>query len=577
MRLVFEFLQTCSTLIVLAYLLSRANFFARVNKTTQITGRNLFVTAAIFLLISLYGKMVYALSITEMYVDTRLAAVTLAGLLFGYSPAAIVAVLTGAASALFGEVTLWADLAALALAWGLSGLCHRHFPGFDAVLSGIVVGVLEIAHMLLIVFLVRPLASAKELIYAIGFPMIVINGLASIGFVLIIHDVNERKQLWEKETFSRSEGVVARNLQRSLLISKFDVDPRLDLTAFLTPTYAVGGDLYSFVLDRGRYFKFILGDVSGKGVPAAITMSRCETLFRELVHLSDDPAQTMTEINRRLAYNNETMMFITACIGCFDLQTGRLVYSNAGHVDPYLVEQGRPVVTLPKPKGISLGILEKGRYRNEEVTLLPGQYFFTYTDGITEAENMKKELYGNPRLENVLSGLPTVDAPALEKTVLASVKEFTGEAEQSDDIALFTFGRPRGTLYVALENTLPAWFSAAEEINAGLKASGLSQKQCDDIALVLEEIASNIIKFGYADGRAGKLEITVETGAAPAIIIVDDSDPFDPFTAASPNAELPPQERMPGGFGIFLTKKRIVSHSYSSDVGQNTLIMKIRS
>ena len=439
MNMVFDFIQTACVLIVLSYLLSRANFFSQVDGAKKLPKEKLPITAAVFVFIALYGIIVRSSLASGMYVDTRIAGIALSGLLFGYLPSALAALPTVLVTLILREQTLLADFLAMCIACGLSGYCHKRFPNFDAALSGIIVGALEVCHMLLIVFFVRPVTAAKAIVYAISFPMIVVNGCAVIAFVLIITDINERRRLWEKESFSRSELSVAKRIQSSLLETNFDLDPRLDLSAFLEPAYDVGGDLYSFTLDGGRYFKFIVGDVSGKGISASIMMSRCETLFREIVLHASDPSETLALLNERLCRSNDAQMFVTAFAGTLDLETGELVYSNAGHVTPYLIEAKKPTSALPRPKGKPLGILPSAKFENAAVELKAGQYVLTYTDGITEAEDSVHTLFGEQRLETALSNLESLSARTVVETLLAAVRSHSAGAQQSDDITILNF------------------------------------------------------------------------------------------------------------------------------------------
>ena len=438
MNMVFDFIQTACVIIVLSYLLSRANFFSQVDGSEKLTKGKMLITVAVFVFIALYGIIVRSSLASGMYVDTRIAGIALSGLLFGYLPSALVLLPTVIVTLVLREQTLLADILAMCIACGLSGYCRKRFPDFDAALSGIIVGALEVCHMLLIVFFVRPVTDAKAIVYAISFPMIVVNGCAVIAFVLIITDINDRRRLWEKESFSRSELSVARRIQSSLLKTDFDLDPRLDLSAFLEPTYDVGGDLYSFTLDDGRYFRFIMGDVSGKGVSAAIVMSRCEAIFQEIVLHVSDPSETLALLNERLCRGNDAQVFVTAFVGTLDLETGRLVYSNAGHVTPYLIEAKKPASALPRPKGMALGFLPCAAFENVTLELKPGQYVLTYTDGITEAENSEHTLFGEQGLEMALSGLESLSARTVVEALLAAVRAHSAGTEQSDDIAILS-------------------------------------------------------------------------------------------------------------------------------------------
>lgn len=578
MKMVFDFIQTSCVICVLSYLLARANFFSDVRGKAELKGKKLFITVAVFLFIALYGFIVRSNLASDMYVDTRIAGIALSGLLFGQLPAFLVTLPTALLSVFLAEQTLTADLLAMLLTFFLSVYCHKKFPDFDAVLSGIIVGMLEVCHMLLIAVCVRPVSAAKEIVYAISFPMIVVNGFTVIAFILIITDLNERRRLWERESFSNSESLVARNIQKSLLDTDFDIDPRLDLSAYIAPAYAVGGDLYSFSVGQGRFFNFIIGDVSGKGVPAAITMSRCEAFFQEIVQHEVSPAAILSSLNRRLCKNNKAQMFVTAFVGSLDLCSGRLLYANAGHVVPYRIQRGTDAAALPRPKGKALGIFPSASYENTELLLEPGQYLLSYSDGITEAENASHELFGSERLERSLSGMAEVSAQKISSALLGAVKEHAASYAQSDDIAIFAVGLSAPAFRYDISADIPAFLIAAENLDRDLKAADVPKAAADDIELVLEELVSNIINYGYPDGRNGKVSISLWTDREnPVILLEDDSEPFDPFAADSPAMRVAPGQREIGGLGIYLTKNRCVEHGYYSDGERNRLMVKLRS
>ena len=444
MSMVFDFVQTAAVLVVVAYLLARASFFPEGKEEEKPRGGKRIVAVCVFLFLAFYGHIAQGHLASGVYVDTRLAGVMLAALFFGPGTALFVLVPAAALSVFVGGATLWADLAAMAVGTFLACVSHRRFSSFDAVLAGIIVGMTEVLHMLLIVALVRPVSDAKALVYTISFPSIVINGCAVILFILVIADVYEHRRLWERESFARSENRVAASIQNDLLEKNFAVDERMELTAFVQPALDVGGDLYSFTLSDGHSFRFLVGDVSGKGVPAAIFMSRCETLFSELASRSGDPAEILTELNRRLGRRNQAQMFVTAWAGVLDLETGRLVYSNAGHVTPYLLRKGTAPEALPRPMGLPLGLFP-GEYLCCERQLAAGETVLTYSDGVTEAENQEGVLFGSARLEAALTDLPDVRPDAVRETLLRTVRDYTAGAKQSDDITVFAFAlRERG-------------------------------------------------------------------------------------------------------------------------------------
>ena len=211
-----------------------------------------------------------------------------------------------------------------------------------------------------------------------------------------------------------------------------------DLHAFLTPAKAVGGDLYDFYLMRDNKLCFAIGDVSDKGVPAAMTMAVTLTLFRSLGQRFLACEELMTELNNALCRHVSTGQFVTMLAGVIDAETGNVVYSHAGHNQPYIVRPSTGEVTMLSPDiRPFLGAMDDIEYVANTITLDPGDYLFLYTDGITEAFCEDGTYYGDNRLKEFLETIAeeAFSAEDIVKAVIADVEKFTNGFTQSDDIA----------------------------------------------------------------------------------------------------------------------------------------------
>jgi sigma-B regulation protein RsbU (phosphoserine phosphatase) len=197
----------------------------------------------------------------------------------------------------------------------------------------------------------------------------------------------------------------------------------------------VGGDLYDFFIDGDRLY-FVIGDVSGKGVPASLFMAIARSLFRTLAQQVTSPAEIMTKMNHSIAENNEANMFITLIIGILDLKTGSLRFCNAGHNPPVIIGVDGKSTLLQSKIQLFVGILEDMEYTDEEIILEKGSRLFLYTDGVTEAENTSKELYGEDRLLSTLAPLASCDIRIVVDTVIRSIASHVQEAEASDDMTI---------------------------------------------------------------------------------------------------------------------------------------------
>jgi len=222
-------------------------------------------------------------------------------------------------------------------------------------------------------------------------------------------------------------------------------DEGFELGATLVPARAVGGDLFDHFLDASRVF-FLVGDVSGKGVAAALFMARAKTVFETLAAREADPAALLTTVNRSLCRDNDAGMFVTAVAGVLDLASGELAYAVAGHEPPVLVPaEGRPEL-VPVEGGRVLGLIEASEFPANRLRLAKGDAIVLYTDGVSEAQDEKGAFFGVDRLVATTAGLRQEAAPALTDGVLAAVRAFAGEAPQSDDITILTvrYLGPRG-------------------------------------------------------------------------------------------------------------------------------------
>ena len=245
--------------------------------------------------------------------------------------------------------------------------------------------------------------------------------------------VEELKTTTAAKALMQSELNVARNIQMSMLPKTFPAFPDrkdLDLYATLTPAKAVGGDLYDFFIRDEKLF-FCIGDVSGKGVPASLVMAVSRTLFRNIAAHTSAPSRIVETMNVNICEGNDNCMFVTLFVGVLDLSTGRLCYCNAGHDAPFV--QG---TQIDCKSNLPIGVDPDLTYSDQEAEMAPGSILFLYTDGLTEAENERHELFGRERVAAVVSTSPGSPQHLIE-TMTDTVQRFVGETEQHDDLTLF--------------------------------------------------------------------------------------------------------------------------------------------
>jgi sigma-B regulation protein RsbU (phosphoserine phosphatase) len=221
----------------------------------------------------------------------------------------------------------------------------------------------------------------------------------------------------------------------------------IDLCASMEPAREVGGDLYDFFATGDGKLCFLIGDVSGKGMPAALFMARAKSLVRvttELMRLpngeSAKPAEIIGRVNHELCQGNDDMMFVTLFLAMIAPASGRLEYCNAGHNQPYRLN-GTTIEAIDGGKGTILGVRPAASYTTAELFLAPGESIYLFTDGVTEAANSQGDLFMEQRLEAVLRTTAGRSSTEIVKSVAEAVRGFVGTALPSDDIAMLALRR----------------------------------------------------------------------------------------------------------------------------------------
>ena len=234
----------------------------------------------------------------------------------------------------------------------------------------------------------------------------------------------------------KAELNIAQTIQLGLLEPDSFENDKVKINASMTTARVVGGDLYDYrILDNGSVFVAI-GDVSGKGITAALFMARAITLLNNYAKLGYSPAKMLFEFNNNLAAHNPNMMFITAFVAVYDPKVGELIYSNAGHNYPYIISD--KLTALNTENGIMAGSFEDVEFPEYTVKMKPGDCLFMYTDGVTEAANKSGELFGETQLEEVLHKNKYCGANNLLNAVTAEINGFAQGSEQSDDMTMLT-------------------------------------------------------------------------------------------------------------------------------------------
>jgi len=234
---------------------------------------------------------------------------------------------------------------------------------------------------------------------------------------------------------------MAARIQQKILHQDFPVFPddnRFEIFANMIAAKHVGGDFYDFFKYDEEHLAFFIGDVAGKGMPAAIYMAVCRTMLKAIGSEVPDPAECIEKVNNMLIPESDISTFVTVFYGLLNIKTGELIYCNGGHNLPYIQSADGEVTELENVGGLLLGKFEGVPYDKKTVQLAPGDTILTFTDGITEAEDESGSFYDEERVISYLKDHSGKEIPSLVKGLFLDVMKFAGAAEQSDDITVLS-------------------------------------------------------------------------------------------------------------------------------------------
>ncbi|WP_300669661.1 SpoIIE family protein phosphatase [Desulfoluna sp.] len=436
--LFFSLMKDACVIIVLAYLLLRCKSFSEVIHR-NITLENQIFFILVFGIFSIYGTL-NGIRVMGAPANIRDLGPMIAGLLAG-PVAGIGAGLIGGIHRYFaGGITATSCAVATVLAGILGGGVHKLLKGKlpGIVSASLLMAAMEAVHMGIVLLLAKPSSTAFSIVQQVGVPMIITNAAGMGIFIfIVINRINEQTNEAEKRVME-GELAAAHEIQMSILPKIFPAFPErkeFDLHAILEPAREVGGDLYDFYpLDENRLF-FVIGDVSGKGVPASLFMAITMTLFKVNAEGCVSPAEVMTRVNNQLSRDNEASMFVTTVCGILDVPTGELALSNGGH-NPPLILGAEGLRVIAGTPSMVVGAMEDIPYPLLTETLKPGEVLVLFTDGVTEAMNGVDEAYGDDRLADELLKVVHQPAADITQTILDDIRRFTGDTPQSDDITL---------------------------------------------------------------------------------------------------------------------------------------------
>lgn len=401
--------------------------------------------------------------------------------------------------------------------------------------------------------------------------------LALLIFIMYRSAKNIRSLVALHTQQERMEGEleIAQTIQSAMLpkvFPPFADRPDLNIFGMVQPAKEIGGDLYDFYVRHNKLF-FCVGDVSGKGVPASLVMATIRSLFRSTTAHSEQPNLICAEINNTIAEQNDQNMFITLFLGVLDLETGELMYCNAGHNAPLLLGSPRfsirDIEVLPN---LPIGVMPGFEYTAQSLQLQRGETLFLYTDGLTEAENKDHAQYGEQRMHDALAQTARLRPQEIVEALQSSVGQFVGEAPQSDDLTMLAIRYQHPA--IVMRNDIQQIPTLAEWVEQLVVPAELNMP----VNLALEEIVSNVMLYAYPGRNDGKVfvEYTEDENDDCRRMIFTVSDtgiPFDPTQKDEVDTSLSADERPIGGLGIHLVRQLMDEIHYERLGDKNILTL----
>lgn len=429
-------------------------------------------------------------------------------------------------------------------------------------------------HRYITILPAREYFDQRNTIFAIIAPTlaIVVVFLAFLVRYIAHASEMENKRRMTLDAARERDLELAQTIQKSALPSP-DIYNREYLTftfaAASWPAREVGGDFYDFTYLGGANMAFVIADVSGKGVPAAMFMMETKYELFNALRANNDPVEAVRIANIAISGHNDAKMFVTAWVGIIDTSTGEMEYVNAGHCRPYIRRANGEVEKVAGKGGLIIGLFPDAKYHSERLRLAPGDRLFLYTDGVTEAMNPSRELYGQARLAKILAD----SSGSIRDTIAdveADISVFSDGAEKSDDItalALIWHGKPER--HEADFASDPSSLTPALDFIRG--CIGLKDRKAKARLLnAADETMANIVSYS----KSGTFTVIVENAPKRTrLTLVDDGIEYNPLLASVPELHTSIEERKIGGLGILITRTLVDSIGYRREVGKNILTL----
>lgn len=420
-----------------------------------------------------------------------------------------------------------------------------------------------------LIFYFLPRAVLLALIFFVS------NALNRRTYQLLVSEIHVNTE----QERTKTELEVAKEIQLNTLPNEISSARDAEIVAELKAAKEVGGDFYDYFEIDDDHTAIVIGDVSGKGIPAAMFMMKTITCFKNFTRANKTPAQILREVNASI-YDENSQMFVTCFLAILNKKTGELQFANAGH-NPPIIGSNHNYHYLKCNPGFVLGGLEDAFVKDEVTTMKNGESITLYTDGVTEARDDKGGFFGEERLISSFNKKDYTCLVELHHSIKDDVADFVNGADQSDDLTLISM-KFQGDKYTYEEKYFDAKLENVGEmlefVDTFCDKNEIKREFKNSLMVVGDELASNIVKYGYKD-EGGPIFIRLLFNSDKnefVMTLIDKASAFNPLEVNNDMVSTDPDKQKIGGLGILIVKKIMTECAYDRINGKNILVLKKR-
>jgi len=472
-------------------------------------------------------------------------------------------------------------------------LCCTYFNPRFTLLTAIVMVIAVPVSILTAVGLGYFNVTELEVYFGVAFhspivSVMIAKTIETVGFLSfpVILSIIGHKLLSDQIVLSRINAGIAKELslassiQSGMLPKPFPSQKEFDVSAVMYPAAEIGGDYYDYFMTDEKHLFLMVADVSGHGIPSSLFLANVKAYITAYTHCGLSVDQIVNKVNRELCASNSEKLFVTAWIGLLNLESGEMVYVNAGHTPPMIMRKGDAFFVLKSKHDFVLGRKRLMRYHERTLTFSEGDRLFLYTDGVTEMINNDAEFFGEKRLLNSLNRCCSLTCSELLTSVTNDLREFKEGVDVYDDVTMLAFefkerfaaSAPNSIEVLSDEEGYEKIMKFTTDV---LTEAGCNPGVLTNISVAVSELVANIIMYAYEGKPDGKITFSVSTFSHRAkLVISDDGRYFNPLDKDCSGCKSRVRKHIKGGLGIFMARKLVDDIKYRYENNQNIITIE---